>query len=124
MSRIFTKLKELPVSVIPKAKESPNLLIPGIIIILAAVFILGNLSSNVGTIKNSIFLSMDANMQQQQNQIIVLNKKILAIQAANNSQLNKASLDAKHMETVLQSNIHTLNTRIKELQEDQIKNSF
>lgn len=117
MSRIFSKLKEVPIpAAVPKTREFPNLLVFGIVTVLAVAFVLGSLSSNVGTIKNSIFLSMDADIQQQQNQILALNKKLLAMQSSN-LKLIQAALKADHREAVLQATINELNTSINKLKE-------
>jgi len=145
MSRLFSKLRVLPhqkVAEDPKepwaAAASPSRQFPVVLIIatlaaLAAAFFLGILSSNVATIKNNIFLSMDANIQKQQNQITTLSKELAVLQLSVdkrikateattkdlnnsvNSKLDQTSVNMNHIEAVLQSNIDGLNTKITEI---------
>lgn len=151
MSKIISKIEGLrekilhPSPHIPKEhiaavseeKKIPVGLIAGIVIALAVVFILGRLSSNVGT-----------TIQEQQNQISALNKKIavmadmqfsidkhikkveaatrdinngLQTQVANindsvKSQLDQTSANANRMEAVLQANIDDLKEKLNKLQ--------
>jgi len=159
MSRRFSKLEEKPpiinteVSQPQAVEQTPVIgkmrlyvfLILGSVIALTAVFFLGNLSSNIVTIKNSIFSSMDERIQRQQIQIILLTKKLNALQSfiddrnqkdeavikninnslenkldgLNNSvksKLDQSSINMDHREAILQANIDKLNNKFNKLQ--------
>jgi len=149
MSKIFSKLNVLPMQKIAaaikptetpvqivKAREVSIFIILGILLSMALAFYLGRLSSNTERIKKNILLSLNANIQRQQDQILVMNKKFIALQSSLDGRFNtvenktidikntvdsrllQGSVNMDRMEAILQANIDELNTKFNKLQMD------
>ena len=136
MSRIFFKLKAIPphkdsgVRLLQKVATVLNykgtnlfvFLILGIAILLAVVFILEIYLFSASTVRNNILFSMDRNIQVEQHDILILNKRFNAVQAEFNdlkestqSNFDKNATNIDRMEAILQSNIDELNDKFNNL---------
>jgi len=144
MSRRFSKVEET-VPLRNAFISKSGFLILGIIAAFAGAFFLGSLFSNIATIKIDNFSIMDKKIRQQQNQIILLTNKYIAMQSYIDSRIQKdevtgqdmdkhlsyrlnglnndvktkldqASKNMDHMEAILQSNIDEVNAKIEKLQ--------
>ena len=72
------------------------------------------MSSNIAAIKNKIFFNMEANIQQQQNQILLLNKKLDALQTSVNTRINNAEEASKDLNKSMVTKLSDLNDSLED----------
>jgi len=152
---VITEAPEVPVTpeipvtpvmaVAPDTKLFPIILILGIAIAVVMLSLLGVLSFNVAAIKNQTLVGINEKIRQQQDQILILNKKLVLVQSSVDDRVQKSETAAKeignslenkledlnnsveskldqntanmnHAEAVLQSNIDELNSKLNKLQ--------